>query len=101
MSVAASAAAAAPTKVIFGADWCPHTQNAVKALGGKYQVVGGAFSAQGAQKVKYVNCADPSNFKACKAQNIKGYPTFMTCSPGSTSCKPSTPQAFGVQISQL
>merc|ERR1739848_862209 len=78
MSAAASAPATAQ-KVIFGADWCPHTQNAVSALGGKFVVQGGAFSKKGAQKVKYINCADKANAAKCKAHNIKGYPTFMTC----------------------
>jgi hypothetical protein len=62
-------------KILFGADWCPHTQAAIKALGGQ--------SALPSKGITYINC--PAHQDICKRSdiNITQYPTFKTCSNGT------------------
>eukprot|EP01059_Diplonema_ambulator_P011869 TRINITY_DN2193_c0_g1_i1.p2 TRINITY_DN2193_c0_g1~~TRINITY_DN2193_c0_g1_i1.p2 ORF type:complete len:109 (+),score=6.53 TRINITY_DN2193_c0_g1_i1:45-329(+) len=83
-------------KIVFGATWCPHTRNAVSALGGHYEVAGGAFSAKDpSARVRYIDCeASKKNASICRAQNIRAYPTFMSCSNGA--CSEASPGSFGI-----
>eukprot|EP01062_Namystynia_karyoxenos_P080743 TRINITY_DN873_c0_g1_i1.p2 TRINITY_DN873_c0_g1~~TRINITY_DN873_c0_g1_i1.p2 ORF type:complete len:100 (+),score=40.41 TRINITY_DN873_c0_g1_i1:86-385(+) len=75
--------------VIFGANWCPHTQNAVAAAGGSF-VKDKASGKNGRMNappgIGYVDCAAKANSKHCEALGIKGYPTFMSCDTNTHSC---------------